>query len=75
MWFAKHELEIKYLSYENIDKKIVNFNNNIINNKLISVTEIGDHAGCPAVFYNVETGETRCLYHEFLEITNKKESS
>jgi hypothetical protein len=71
-WFDNSYLSIRQLSYSGIDSTIVTLNSDNHGVRHISAEVKGEHADCPGCYYNAETGEVICLYHEFLAVSGIK---
>lgn len=64
-WFKGESLTVKRLGYGG--GGIVSFEEGCVGAKLISTTVFGEHESCGKVYYNTETQEIYCVYHEFLK--------
>ena len=65
-WLKGESLTVKKLGYGG-SSNIVSFGEGSVSAKIIPTTVFGEHENCGKVYYNTETNETYCVYHEFLK--------
>ena len=71
-WFDDTAFQVRQLTYANMDANISTLNSDNLGVRHISAEVKGDHADCQGCYYNAETGEVVCLYHEFLAVSGVK---
>lgn len=64
-WFSDRALEVKPIYYANVSDQIESFYTSNLGANLISTTMFGEHENCPEVYYDPDTDEVVCFYHEF----------
>ncbi|MBQ7445834.1 MAG: hypothetical protein IJS71_07890 [Clostridia bacterium] len=68
-WLDSTELQIRLLTYASMSADVTTLYSDNLGISHISAEVKGEHRNCPGCYYNVETGEVVCLYHEFLDIS------
>ena len=67
-WLDSTALQIRLLTYASMSADVTTLNSDNLGISHISAEVKGEHRDCPGCYYNAETGEVVCLYHEFLDL-------
>ena len=64
-----HTFEVKRLLYSDAGDDIISFRTDASGADLIPATVLGEHENCSGVYYDVKSGQTICILHEFLSVS------
>ena len=64
-----HTFEVKRLLYSEAGDDIISFRTDASGADLIPATVLGEHENCSGVYYDVKSGQTICILHEFLSVS------
>ena len=68
-WFENSALRVHNVTYTGMNSDVTALSTENFGVTHISVTVKGEHENCTGCYYNAETDEVVCLYHEFLAIS------